>query len=117
MKITKSILAQIIKEEMEELQHEGVLDKLKGGKSALQKAYRAATGSQRAQDAGNLAAAEVDVAQALEDILKLLQEPGNQTVGTVRPLVSKLLDQVRRQVKDSPPTDPAATPPPAGVKV
>ena len=117
MKITKSILAQIIKEEIEELQQEGVLDTLRGGKAALQKAYRGVTGSQRAQDAGNLAAAEVPIVQALEDILKLLQNPGNQSAGTVRPLVSRLLAQVQGQVKDPPSTDPAVDTPPAGAKV
>jgi len=119
MKITKEQLKQIIKEEMEELQHEGLLDKLQGGKAALQKAYRGVTGSQRAQDAGNLAQAEVDVAAALEKILTLLQEPGNQAGGQVKTLVSRLHDLVHGQVKDSPPatTDPSAAPPPAGAKV
>jgi hypothetical protein len=109
MKITKSILAQIIKEEIEELQQEGVLDTLRGGKAALQKKFRAVTGGQRAAGAGKLAAAEVDVAAALEEIHALLEKPGNQAAGVVKNLVRILLDRVKGQVKDSPPktTDPA----------
>lgn len=110
MKITKQQLKELIKEE---LRQEGILDKLAGGKAALQKKLRSKSGSARAGEAGGLAATEVDVAAALEEILGLLQQPGNQAAGSVKTLVSKLLGQVKGQVKNPPPA--AIGPPPTGV--
>jgi hypothetical protein len=108
MKLTKRQLKELIKEELEQ---EGILDKLKGGKSTLMKQYRKVTGQKRAAGASGLAQQEVDVVAALEEILELLKSPGNQSAGQVRALVSRLRNQVQAQVKASP-GEPTDTPPP-----
>ena len=107
MKLNQKLLKELIKEELEQ---EGLLDKLKGGKSALMKQYRKVTGQKRAAGAGALAQQEVDVVAALEEILELLQSDGNQAAGQVRALVSRLRNQVQAQVKTSP-GEPTDTPP------
>jgi hypothetical protein len=96
MKINKEKLKEMIREELQQ-----ETNKLtKTSRTAHLKNLRRQSGSTRAGAASGIAAQEVDVAAALEEIMGLLNGPGNQASGQIRPLVGRLLKLVQAQSKE-----------------
>jgi hypothetical protein len=108
MKITKSILAQIIKEELDHFneseiaaaapEEAGAAD-LDQSKTDLQKDTRAISSSKLAQDIGNLATVEVKAQNYLRAIAQVLQAPGDQSDARVLKFLDNALKQTQAKVK------------------
>ncbi len=108
MKITKSILAQIIKEELDHFNEseiaaaapeEAVAADLDQSKTDLQKATRATTSSKLAQQIGDLAPHEVKAQNFLRALAAVMQEPGNQSDARVLTFLQRALEQAQAKVK------------------
>jgi len=108
MKITKSILAQIIKEELDHFNESEIpaaapkeVDSpdLDQSKTDLQKATRATTSSKLAQQIGDLVPHEVKAQNFLRALMAVMQEPGNQAPARVLTFLQRALEQAQAKVK------------------
>ena len=114
MKITKSILAQIIKEELDHFNESEIpaavpaaapeevdspVPDLDQTKTDLQKAARATTSSKLAQQIGDLVPHEVKAQNFLRALMAVMQEPGNQAPARVLTFLQRALEQAQAKVK------------------
>ena len=122
MKLNKTTLERIIKEELKSLQEnpklQKELQKVAGGKSAYRKRRldRTQAQAQRVAGAGRLDPGEIDTAAALDQIMAYMEEtPGNQATGSIRSKIEQILQALVQGGMSMPsePDSPAAPPPTA----